>query len=709
MDKEIDQNSTAERESINSSIIEHTTNSNPTSPFDDNSPDAVEMRIYQQRINNTSENKQLSRYQKDIASHSQKQKGSVIPKDNGRGLPTALKLKAEELSGYAFDTVRVYYNSEKPAQIGAFAYTEGTNIYIGPGKEEYLYHEVWHIIQRLRGSIPITLETEEGTSINDDIRLEDEADTMGDKLARLTQKASPISDKDTPEQTKQLKNMPANISQVVQRKVGFEIETNIPVHRKIHAEDQLLLQKIASTEGSLTGVNLGISFALLNLSNSEKNFVQHFLPNVFHLLPTDSDKLSDMYSRAKGEDVINNPDYAIEDLEDKIKNKFTGKIFKNEYLKYSFAHSQGAASKEKFNKDDIIKGLAIVGVKKLQMLAKYGLGYTKEIGMSEKEYINGDHLAFHVDSSIDSETNAKENAPVIGSAILEIVSDPLVNIEEGEEFIEEIEALIEHIDFETDHWREQGKINKKIWTGPLYRSEDKGFDVKTETVGTFQVNFGSTLRDYIAKTHGLLDNTSTENEEREYPTADLQGQHMGYLMPNDISNLTMATSLENQLVSLKEFDSLSNPAKEFFRVLILDLSSRFAGSKAKGWNKNAGPFLIKSNFKDLYKLIPVRSRPSKRKAYRVLNEIENLVNGTAGTNERNQEHVTHLINHVKTSLNWFKKVRPYAEDTTTTGRVMPVEDKLFVVETRFHQRTKEPLSKWPDLIRAAMGAYLPPE
>lgn len=60
---------------------------------------------------------------------------------NQTGLPNNLKLGIENLSGYSMDDVRVHYGSSKPAAVQAYAYTQGTDIYVSPGQERHLPHE----------------------------------------------------------------------------------------------------------------------------------------------------------------------------------------------------------------------------------------------------------------------------------------------------------------------------------------------------------------------------------------------------------------------------------------------------------------------------------------------------------------------------------------------------------------------------------------
>lgn len=81
----------------------------------------------------------------------QKPQTAQTGKPNLTGIPTQMKLDFERRSGLPFDDVRVHYNSEKPAQLGALAYTRGTQIHVGPGQERHLPHELGHVIQQKLG------------------------------------------------------------------------------------------------------------------------------------------------------------------------------------------------------------------------------------------------------------------------------------------------------------------------------------------------------------------------------------------------------------------------------------------------------------------------------------------------------------------------------------------------------------------------------
>lgn len=114
----------------------------------------------------------------------QKQEESI---PNQTGLPDNLKAGVENLSGYSLDNVRVHYNSPKPAQLQALAYTQGTEIHVAPGQEKHLPHEAWHVVQQMQGRVKPTMQMK-GVQINDDVGLEKEAEQYGKESKKMTKK-----------------------------------------------------------------------------------------------------------------------------------------------------------------------------------------------------------------------------------------------------------------------------------------------------------------------------------------------------------------------------------------------------------------------------------------------------------------------------------------------------------------------------------------
>lgn len=105
---------------------------------------------------------------------------------NNTGLPNQLKAGIESLSGMSMDTVKVHYNSSKPAHLNALAYAQGRDIHLASGQEKHLPHEAWHVVQQRQGRVKANANVHE-VALNNDANLEREADVMGAKSASFTQ------------------------------------------------------------------------------------------------------------------------------------------------------------------------------------------------------------------------------------------------------------------------------------------------------------------------------------------------------------------------------------------------------------------------------------------------------------------------------------------------------------------------------------------
>lgn len=122
-----------------------------------------------------------------ITSQSAGPGGMAIAPPNRTGLPDNLKSGIEALSGLSMDDVRVHYNSSKPTQLQALAYTQGTDIHVAPGQERHLPHEAWHVVQQKEGRVKPTMQMKDGLQVNDDSGLEQEADVMGTKVLQMNE------------------------------------------------------------------------------------------------------------------------------------------------------------------------------------------------------------------------------------------------------------------------------------------------------------------------------------------------------------------------------------------------------------------------------------------------------------------------------------------------------------------------------------------
>lgn len=106
--------------------------------------------------------------------------------DNQTGIPDMVKQRMEGSFGADFSSVRVHPESSKAPEVGALAYTQGTDIHFAPGQfkpdtsagQQLLGHELTHVIQQAEGRVQSTTEIG-GMAVNDDAGLEREADLMG--------------------------------------------------------------------------------------------------------------------------------------------------------------------------------------------------------------------------------------------------------------------------------------------------------------------------------------------------------------------------------------------------------------------------------------------------------------------------------------------------------------------------------------------------
>lgn len=156
--------------------------------------------------------------------------------ENTTGLPGQLKSGIESLSGYSMDDVKVHYNSSKPAELQALAYTQGSDIHIGPDEEENLPHEAWHVVQQKQGRVMARLQAK-GAAINDDQQLEKEADAMGAKAAQIKHKPEDgvhnTEDRNRLFREHATKVTPVGSGQAIQRVIGTTNEVRRPLWAQI--------------------------------------------------------------------------------------------------------------------------------------------------------------------------------------------------------------------------------------------------------------------------------------------------------------------------------------------------------------------------------------------------------------------------------------------------------------------------------------------
>lgn len=184
-------------QSMANAVSQKQSSSESTVQFVDNRPEAIAQRKLQEMANNSPQVRQLMSFREmpnncpqvkqaaqlqAMANYSSQQQQPIQRKENKTGLPDNLKSGIENLSGYSMDDVKVHYNSDKPAQLQAHAYAQGTDIHFGSGQEKHLPHEAWHVVQQKQGRVKPTMQMKGSVNINDDAGLEKEADVMGAKV-----------------------------------------------------------------------------------------------------------------------------------------------------------------------------------------------------------------------------------------------------------------------------------------------------------------------------------------------------------------------------------------------------------------------------------------------------------------------------------------------------------------------------------------------
>lgn len=174
---------------------------------------------------------------------------------NSTGIPDRMRQRFEDMSGLSFGDVHIHYHSGKPAQRMAYAYTQGNQVYIALGKEQYLAHELGHVIQQKRGRVKPDFYLN-GEAINESALLEREADSLAAAAER-------VSGSFAPAETGYDTGIPARQDAPVQRtKWRYRQETGewdeeeegeVPSPAPTQEEGNLLLSDAAGGQGPLRG------------------------------------------------------------------------------------------------------------------------------------------------------------------------------------------------------------------------------------------------------------------------------------------------------------------------------------------------------------------------------------------------------------------------------------------------------------------------
>ena len=186
--------------------------------FADNRAESKAQTILQKLAAESPQQQQTAQMQAVVDSHSAQQQSIIQNKenDNKTGLPDNLKSGMENLSGISLDGVKVHQNSAKPAEVGAHAYAQGTDIHVAPGQMQHLPHEAWHVVQQAQGRVKPTT-TVAGMAVNDNPSLEKEADVMGAKSLQMKSEAGA-----------EKHNKAINVAALVSQRLEGDDRVNLP-------------------------------------------------------------------------------------------------------------------------------------------------------------------------------------------------------------------------------------------------------------------------------------------------------------------------------------------------------------------------------------------------------------------------------------------------------------------------------------------------
>ncbi len=114
--------------------------------------------------------------------------GGLQSSGGNTGIPDNVQAKMESALNTSFSDVKVHANSSKATDVGALAYTQGTDVHFAPGQyspgtssgQKLLGHELTHVVQQSEGRVEPTGEVA-GMPLNDNPALEKEADILGAK------------------------------------------------------------------------------------------------------------------------------------------------------------------------------------------------------------------------------------------------------------------------------------------------------------------------------------------------------------------------------------------------------------------------------------------------------------------------------------------------------------------------------------------------
>ena len=271
------------KESVSGKTSQLTTDEQSIIGYENQHAKTLVQKKLQEKANNSITVSRITQLQA-LADKSVSLKNPIQLRENNTGLPDNLKTGMENLSGISLDDVKVHRNSDKPAQLNAHAYAQGTDIHIGAGQEKYLPHEAWHVVQQKQGRVKPTIQMKGKVNINDDIRLEKEADLMGEKA---------LNNFDSIYSKTLLDN---NKSNTIQREETSDFEKLKEIGADVKQGERK--QKTVNKDGEEEEVSKE-----LERNNNKKQIVPVFA-QAFEMLPSFTSTINSIAAATGGEAVI---------------------------------------------------------------------------------------------------------------------------------------------------------------------------------------------------------------------------------------------------------------------------------------------------------------------------------------------------------------------------------------------------------------------
>ena len=151
---------------VANSITQEKSSSKSVFQFVDNRPESVAQQKLQEMAN----------------IHSSQQQQPIQKKEHETGIPDHLKTGIENHSSYSMYDAKVLYNSDKPAQLQAHAFAQGTDIHLTSGSEKYLPYKA----QQKPGEVQLAVQKK-----GDESSSEKETDVIGGKAMNTPISSNP--------------------------------------------------------------------------------------------------------------------------------------------------------------------------------------------------------------------------------------------------------------------------------------------------------------------------------------------------------------------------------------------------------------------------------------------------------------------------------------------------------------------------------------